>query len=138
MPLCNCYYFTHLVDLLGSYMASFNGSGLSPSNLYSVFFLLYSSPCRRPCKLLPSHGVRCRRSSSLTISSNVFSSETTEYICMKPIMTFSQSILHKLTIWVFDRLKNTTAFTENRTQGSDSRFLHITPKPLGLAKFCCG
>ena len=71
--------------------------------------------------------ITCRLSpSSLTISSNIFS-DTTEWICMKLKMVVPQSILHKMTVWIFDLLKNMAIITKNRTQDLDSRFFHIFP-----------
>ena len=40
-----------------------------------------------------------------------------------------------MNVWIFDRLKNMAVVTKNITLGSDSSFLHILSKLLGLTKF---
>ena len=93
------------------------------------------------CLHIFCHACRCLLLSSSVVIvnnfSNIFFSETTAQICMKltGIMNVPQSILHKMTLLIFDRFKNMATVAKNRTQGSDSRFLHISPKLLGLANF---
>ena len=48
-------------------------------------------------------------------------------------MNVSWGILHRIVKGIFDRSKNMAAFTKIK-QGSDNSLLHISPKPLGLAK----
>ena len=38
-----------------------------------------------------------------------------------------------MTVCILDQFKNMAAVTKNRTYGSESRFFHKSPKPLGLA-----
>ena len=79
--------------------------------------------------------------SSVIVSnfSNMFSSETTEWIWMKLSMIILWGILHKVDAWIFDQLKSMTTSTEKKSISVKQQiFLQISKKTLGISKFWHG
>ena len=67
--------------------------------------------------------------------SKIFSFDTILPIETKLGISVPWGVLHRIEVGFFDLSKNMATVTKNRTWGSDSSFSHISPKPLGLAKF---
>ena len=124
--------FNFCIDNLESFSYYLDPAFLMPGNIdnLSVLVDFYEVPVRQNLywPLLFAH--LAWHLAFVNILTQIFSSETTEWIQMTLCMVVAQRILHKDFASIFDLLRNMAAVTKNRTYWSDRRFTHISQKLL--------